>query len=110
MFTWNDYEIVKDFYDKYDEGIPRGLRSGCLRGKNTSGFALIGGGFRDKAGEFEGLNEDAVWFWPEEYQDDKEIRAHHALISADINDTPPQKYHRELKVRGFSVRCTKLKE
>ncbi|MBQ3779993.1 MAG: hypothetical protein II835_18345 [Fibrobacter sp.] len=106
LFTWDDYEIIRDYNDKYGEGI-KGLRSQCFLGSNASGFSLIGGGLRSAEGTFKDLSEFATWFRPEEYQDDKEIRAHHGIVSSSIDD-PVTKTDRDLKVKGFSVRCTKL--
>jgi uncharacterized protein (TIGR02145 family) len=106
LFTWDDYEIIRDYNDKYGDGI-KGLRSQCFQGKNTSGFSLIGGGLRTEDGVFEELNTFATWFRPEEYMDDKEVRAHHTIISSLVDD-PVKQNGRELKVKGFSVRCTKI--
>ena len=106
LFTWDDYEIIRDYNDKYGDGI-KGLRSQCFHGNNASGFSLIGGGLRTEDGVFEELNTFATWFRPEEYMDDKEVRAHHTIISSLVDD-PVKQNGRELKVKGFSVRCTKI--
>ena len=106
LFTWNDYEIIREYNDKYGDGIV-GLRSQCFQGNNASGFSLIGGGLRTEDGVFEELNTFATWFRPEEYMDDKEVRAHHTIISSLVDD-PVKQNGRELKVKGFSVRCTKI--
>ena len=106
LFTWDDYEIIRDYNDKYVDGI-KGLRSQCFHGNNASGFSLIGAGLRNVDGEFEKIDGFAAWFRPEEYEEDKEIRAHHGLISA-LNENPVSENHRELKANGFSVRCTKI--
>lgn len=106
LFTWDDYEIVSEYEDKFDDGI-KGLRSTYgFRGTNQSGFSLTGAGLRKENGTFSGLEEKIAWFRPEEYELDKEIRAHHGLVSA--SGSSPQEEHRELKTKGFSVRCTKL--
>ncbi len=106
LFTWDDYEIVRGYDDKFDDGI-KGLRSTYgFRGTNQSGFSLTGAGLRKENGTFSGLEEKIAWFRPEEYELDKEIRAHHGLVSA--SGSSPQEEHRELKTKGFSVRCTKL--
>ena len=106
LFTWDDYEIVRGYDDKFDDGI-KGLRSTYgFRGTNQSGFSLTGAGLRKENGTFSGLEEKIAWFRPEEYELDKEIRAHHGLVSA--SGSSPQEGHRELKTKGFSVRCVKL--
>ena len=106
LFTWDDYEIVSEYEDKFDDGV-KGLRSTYgFRGTNQSGFSLTGAGLRKENGTFSGLEEKIAWFRPEEYELDKEIRAHHGLVSA--SGSSPQEEHRELKTKGFSVRCTKL--
>ena len=111
LFTWDDFEIVSDFYDKYGEGIPRGLRSGCLGGKNTSGFALIGTGKRTIDGEFEGLKESTYWLYPEEYKDDGAEYAYAAFFTTGSNDNTGNHRNRGAeKLGGRPVRCTKLKE
>ena len=106
LFTWDDYEIVSEYEDKFDDGV-KGLRSTYgFRGTNQSGFSLTGAGLRKENGTFSGLEEKIAWFRPEEYELDKEIRAHHGLVSA--SGSSPQEEHRELKTKGFSVRCTKI--
>ena len=108
LFTWNDFEIVKDYYDKYDEGITLGLRSQCFSGYNTSGFSLIGGGLRTAEGGFKKITEYAAWFRPEEYENGNDVKAFSAIVSS-LNDYAPSKDEDwDLKVKGFSVRCTKL--
>ena len=108
LFTWDDYEIVKDYYDKYDEGITPGLRSQCFSGYNTSGFSLIGGGLRTAEGKFKKLTEYAAWFRPEEYKNGSDVKAFSAIVSSLINDAPSKDEDWDLKVKGFSVRCTKI--
>ena len=106
LMTYDDYKIIENADGNEEHGIA-GLRSGYrFSGYNTTGFSLVGAGFRKPDGKFEYLNEKTAWFRPEEYEQDSAIRAHHGLIS--IYDSAPQKQHRELKVNGFSVRCVKL--
>ena len=106
LFTWDDYIVVSGYEDKYNDGV-KGLRStyGFL-GTNQSGFSLTGAGLRIENGTFSGLEEKIAFFRPEEYEADASVRAHHGII--DIYGFSPSKQHRELKVKGFSVRCTKL--
>ena len=106
LFTWDDYIVVNGYKDKYNDGV-KGLRSmyGFL-GTNQSGFSLTGAGLRIENGTFSGLEEKIAFFRPEEYEADASVRAHHGII--DIYGFSPSKQHRELKVKGFSVRCTKL--
>ena len=102
----------KDFYIAWhaasnNHGI-EGVRSSYgFNGYNSTGLSLTGAGLRTAEGKFSGLYEKIALFRPEEYEDDKNIRAHHSLISA-LDDSAPQKNHRELKTKGFSVRCVKL--
>lgn len=103
LFTWDDYVVIRQYKDDFDEGIA-GLRSQCFTGYNTSGFSLIGGGFRSFESEFSKLNEYAYWFFPTE--DGKKV-ANVGLILNSINDG----VYREdcgSKRHGLSVRCTKL--
>ena len=106
LFTWNDYLVVRGYKDDFNDGV-KGLRStyGFL-GTNQSGFSLTGAGLRTEKGEFEELLEMFAFFRPEEYEQDASIRAHHGIIS--LFGSSPEKQHRELKVKGFSVRCTKI--
>ena len=106
LFTWDDYVIIRQYNDEFDHGI-EGLRSQCFNGYNTSGFSIIGAGIRTANGKFERLSELAAWFRPEEYESDAAIRAHHGMMSS-LNSANPSQTHRELKVKGFSVRCVKL--
>lgn len=106
LFTWDDYVIIRQYNDEFDHGV-EGLRSQCFNGYNTSGFSIIGAGIRTADGKFEGLSELAAWFRPEEYESDATVRAHHGMMSC-LNSGSPSQTHRELKVKGFSVRCVKL--
>ena len=106
LFTWDDYVVVRGYEDKYNDGV-KGLRSMYgFRGTNQSGFSLTGAGLRIENGTFSGLEEKIAFFRPEEYEADAFVRAHHGII--DVYGFSPEKQHRELKVKGFSVRCTKL--
>ena len=82
LFNFNDYVIIINA-EGNDDGV-KGMRS-------TYGFS--------------GTN---AWFRPEEYAEEPDIRAHHGLIGS--SGSAPQQNHRELKAKGFSVRCTKLEE
>ena len=106
LFTWDDYVVVRGYEDKYNDGV-KGLRStyGFL-GTNQSGFSLTGAGYRTEKGTFDDLLNTFAFFRPEEYEADASVRAHHGFI--DMYGFSPEKQHRELKVKGFSVRCTKL--
>ncbi|MBR2091234.1 MAG: hypothetical protein IJ905_12975 [Fibrobacter sp.] len=106
MFTWDDYVVVRGYEDKYNDGV-KGLRSTYgFRGTNQSGFSLTGAGYRTEKGTFDDLLDTFAFFRPEEYENDASDRAHHGFI--DMYGFSPEKQHRELKVKGFSVRCTKL--
>ena len=106
LFTWNDFVIVKEFYDKYDDGYALGLRSQCFSGYNTSGFSLIGAGLRMPEGRFVDLIESAGWFYPDEVDDNQEM-AHAGFVSR-YNDRVPQENDRDYKTNGYSVRCVKI--
>ena len=106
LFTRDDFVIIKEFYDKYDDGITPGLRSQCFVGYNTSGFSLIGGGLRMPEGRFVDLIESAGWFYPDEVDDNQEM-AHAGFVSR-YNDRVPQENDRDYKTNGYSVRCVKI--
>ncbi|MBQ5465300.1 MAG: hypothetical protein IIT53_15140 [Fibrobacter sp.] len=107
LFTWNDFVVVKEFYDKYDDGYAPGLRSQCFSGYNTSGFSLMGAGLRKPEGRFDRLLEFAGWFYPDEVDDNQEM-AHGGLVSRYDDDEVPQKNDRDYKTYGYSVRCVKI--
>ena len=107
LFTWDDYEIVRGYDDKFDDGI-KGLRSTYgFRGTNQSGFSLTGAGFRKKNGGFGQIEDAAYWFYPEEAEYDVAADAYKGYVSASVNDGP-KKDDVALEVLGQSVRCTKL--
>ena len=106
LFTWNDYEIIRDYNDQYGDGI-KGLRSQCFHGSNASGFSLIGGGKRTKKGKFEKLDNVAYWYYPEEDDYDLKLYAHFAYVMNLVNDSPTKNDGDE-KSYGLSVRCTKI--
>ena len=106
LFTWDDFVVVKEFYDKYDDGYAPGLRSQCFSGYNTSGFSLMGAGLRRPEGRFVDLIESAGWFYPDEVDDNQEM-AHAGFISR-YNDRVPQENDRDYKTNGYSVRCVKI--
>ena len=107
LFTWDDYEIVRGYDDKFDDGI-KGLRSTYgFRGTNQSGFSLTGAGLKMKNGKFENL-EDAIYlYFPEEHDYDFMNYAHVGSVAAFSNDAPTRK-NGDVKVLGLSVRCVKL--
>ena len=107
LFNFNDYVIIINA-EGNDDGV-KGMRSTYgFSGTNYSGFSLVGAGLRNTNGTFSGLRDRTAWFRPEEYAEEPDIRAHHGLIGS--SGSVPQQNHRELKAKGFSVRCTKLEE
>ena len=104
LFTYDDYEIVRGYKDENGDGI-KGLRSTYgFSGTNASGFSLTGAGIRSDNGTFNGLKEKIFIFRPIEYEADAAKQAHHMRISAAL-DSGPSENARELKTKGFSVRC-----
>ena len=108
LFTWDDYEIIRDYNDKYGDGI-KGLRSQCFHGNNASGFSLIGGGVRFENGTFKNLTDAVFWTYPQEQEYDVTLFAYSAFVSVNIDDnTGTQKNRRGEKSNGYSVRCVKI--
>ena len=106
LFTWDDYEIVRGYDDKFDDGI-KGLRSTYgFRGTNQSGFSLTGAGVRDENGEFCNIEGAIFWFFPEEHEYDI-INYVHAGYVSSIGHAPA-KDDGDVKIQGRSVRCVKL--
>ena len=109
LFTYDDYEIVRGYKDENGDGI-KGLRSTYgFSGTNASGFSLTGAGIRSDNGTFNGLKEKIFIFRPIEYQADAAKQAHHMRISAAL-DSGPSENARELKTKGFSVRCVMVEK
>ncbi len=111
LFTWDDYVIVRGYKDENGDGI-KGLRSTYgFSGTNASGFSLTGAGIRSDNGSFNGLKEKIFFFRPNEYKADSTAdsakQAHHMRIST-ASDSGPSESARELKTKGFSVRCVML--
>ena len=106
LFTWDDYLIIRQYEDKYDEGIS-GLRSQCFNGTNTSGFSLIGAGYRTEKGAFESLANFAIWNYPQEYGGTSLTIVNSALVSK-LGEESPAKNSAGSKLEGVSVRCVKL--
>jgi len=114
LFTWNDFVIVKEFYDKYDDGYVPGLRSQCFSGYNTSGFSLIGGGLRTLEGGFRELLETSYWAYPEEKypletdpEKTKLVRTAY-VANDDDSSTGISENRSSSKAAGRSVRCVKI--
>ena len=114
LFTWDDFVVVKDFYDKYDDGITPGLRSQCFVGYNTSGFSLIGGGLRTLEGGFRELLETSYWAYPEEKypletdpEKTKLVRTAY-VANDDDSSTGISENRSSSKAAGRSVRCVKI--
>ena len=114
LFTWDDFVIVKEFYDKYDDGYAPGLRSQCFSGYNTSGFSLIGGGLRTLEGGFRELLETSYWAYPEEKypletdpEKTKLVRTAY-VANDDDSSTGISENRSSSKAAGRSVRCVKI--
>ena len=108
LFTWNDFEIIRDYNDEYGDGI-KGLRSQCFHGNNASGFSLIGGGVRFENGTFKNLTDAVFWTYPQEQEYDVTLFAYSAFVSVNSDDnTGTQKNRRGEKSNGYSVRCVKI--
>ncbi len=106
LFTWDDYEIVRGYDDKFDDGI-KGLRSTYrFRGTNQSGFSLTGAGLRKKNGAFGNIESAFFWYFPEEDEYDVANYVHTGYVSS--TDHAPAKDDGDVKIQGRSVRCTKL--
>ena len=113
LFTYDDYVVVRGYKDEDGDGI-KGLRSTYgFSGTNASGFSLTGAGIRSDNGSFNGLKEKIFFFRPNEYKADSTAdsakQAHHMRIST-ASDSGPSESARELKTKGFSVRCVMLEK
>jgi uncharacterized protein (TIGR02145 family) len=106
LFTWGDYEIIRDYNDQYGDGV-KGLRSQCFHGNNASGFSLIGGGKRNYEGGFDGLLDFSRWAYPQEYDSDKAEMVYVGSVVA-LSDLPSSKNTGSAKTLGVSVRCVKI--
>jgi len=113
LFTYDDYVIVRGYKDEYGDGIKGLCSSWGFSGTNASGFSLTGAGIRSDNGTFNGLKEKIFFFRPNEYKADSTAdsakQAHHMRIST-ASDSGPSESARELKTKGFSVRCVMLEK
>ena len=106
LFTWDDYEIVSEYEDKFDDGV-KGLRSTYgFRGTNQSGFSLTGAGIRKISGKFGNIEDAFFWYFPEEDEYDVSYYVHTGYISSTGHF--PTKDDGDVKIQGRSVRCVKL--
>ena len=104
LMTYDDYKIIENADGNEEHGIA-GLRSGYrFSGYNTTGFSLVGAGYRSEEKKFENLNEYAFWFFPTEKASEK---AYVGLISI-TNDDGISESDWSIKQEGLSVRCVKL--
>ena len=104
LMTYDDYKIIENADGNEEHGIA-GLRSGYrFNGYNTTGFSLVGAGYRSEEKKFENLNEYAFWFFPTEKASEK---AYVGLISI-TNDDGISESDWSIKQEGLSVRCVKL--
>ena len=106
LFTWDDYLIIRQYNDEFDHGI-EGLRSQCFNGYNTSGFSLVGAGYRSEEGAFESLADFAIWNYPQEYGGTALTTVNSAIVSR-LGEESPAKNSAGSKLEGVSVRCVKL--
>ncbi len=106
LFTWDDYEIVSEYEDKFDDGV-KGLRSTYgFRGTNQSGFSLTGAGIRKISGKFGNIEDAFFWYFPEEDEYDVSYYVHTGYVSSTGHF--PTKDDGDVKIQGRSVRCVKL--
>lgn len=106
LFTWDDYEIISEYEDKFDDGV-KGLRSTYgFRGTNQSGFSLTGAGIRKISGKFGNIEDAFFWYFPEEDEYDVSYYVHTGYISSTGHF--PTKDDGDVKIQGRSVRCVKL--
>ena len=107
LFTWDDYVVVSDYKDDFNDGV-KGLRSTYgFRGTNQSGFSLTGAGYRDSRGEFQLLGQTISWYYPEEHEYGVDLYVYANYVSS-VTSHAPARDDADEKTNGFSVRCTKL--
>jgi uncharacterized protein (TIGR02145 family) len=103
-----------DFYiawhaETNEYGI-EGVRSAYLfNGYNSSGLSLTGAGLRKAEGGFADLKLGAYWYYSEEYEKGKDLRAYAGFVSA-LDDYAPDRNASNKKTDGFSVRCVKIEQ
>ena len=82
-----------------------GVRSAySFNGYNSTGLSLIGAGLRKAEGGFADLKLGAYWYYSEEYEKGKDLRAYAGFVSA-LDDYAPDRNASNKKTDGFSVRC-----
>jgi len=87
-----------------------GVRSAySFNGYNSTGLSLIGAGLRKAEGGFADLKLGAYWYYSEEYEKGKDLRAYAGFVSA-LDDYAPDRNASNKKTDGFSVRCVKVEQ
>ncbi len=103
LMTYDDFYIILHS-DANESGI-KGLRSTFgFGGNNESGYSLVGAGIRlSQEGEFDSLGDAAFWYYPEEKQEEPDLKAR--SNSSGYSSTTIRKESYNKKVDGYSVRC-----
>ena len=101
--TYADFYIA--WHAETNEYGIKGTRSAYgFGGNNYSGLSLTGAGLRKAEGGFADLKLGAYWYYSEEYEKGKDLRAYAGFVSA-LDDYAPDRNASNKKTDGFSVRC-----
>ena len=103
LMTYADFYIA--WHAETNEYGIKGTRSAYgFGGNNYSGLSLTGAGLRKAEGGFADLKLGAYWYYSEEYEKGKDLRAYAGFVSA-LDDYAPDRNASNKKTDGFSVRC-----
>ena len=105
LLTQDDFYIVLHA-DNNRHGI-QDARAISFGGFNYSGYSLVGAGYIWER-RLQGLNSSTAWFYPEEGREGY-VEGYALAIGVSNTDTGASVFS-QLKINGFSVRCTKLEE
>ena len=108
LMTYADFYIA--WHAETNEYGIKGTRSAYgFGGNNYSGLSLTGAGLRKAEGGFADLKLGAYWYYSEEYEKGKDLRAYAGFVSA-LDDYAPDRNASNKKTDGFSVRCVKVEQ
>lgn len=103
LLTYDDLVVILKA-DGNEDGI-KGARAQGFGGYNTTGYSLVGAGYRKKDGSFKDIDDGTYWTYPLEHETNV-TRVRSSYTS--IHQTAFAGLGVDDKSYGFSVRCVKV--
>ena len=101
LLTKDDFYIV--MHANENDAGAKGVRATSFGGLNYSGYSLLGAG-NNWAYEFDGVNDDEYWHYPEQAEKNPDIGSVAGSTARSLNTASSKVAY---KTHGFSVRCVK---